>query len=234
MDETRRFLRYVIPGVVYTVLTAVLLWIICPGWIQSIITSNLGKDNLGAILGSVFVFGGLGYIFSTIHHVCHCWCNEICAGDRILDHRSIAEHLKHLGLAEGVKEGEKAANVAMAISYAYWYEQMRLGNIGNGANHKLDSLGDQAHGLGAARVASFFSLTTALLILYNKNYFALEFYGESFRFYGMLVLGIFITICFHSSYKRVGEIAHATYKNILNNTLPKEPKNTRNQSTDSH
>lgn len=209
MDEARRFLRYVMPGVVYGVETALLLWITCPTWLQCIITSNLGKDNLGAIFGSVLVFGGLGYLFSVIHHARHCLCNETCnEKERVLDHRLLAKRLKEEEVAD--------PEIAMAVSYAYWYKQMNLGNIHDEANKKVCSLGDQAHGLGTVNIASFFSFFTTLVIC------STELFVETapvFRFFLMAVLWGCITHLLNRGYERVGKIAQETYENILKDAL---------------
>lgn len=199
------------PGLLFVILTLLWLFIVEPQFLYKLLPYIQKESALGAALGSLLVSGGLGYIFATIHHACHCFFNKKCKEekDRILDHRSIAKEIT-------MKEYSDP-ELAMALSYAHWYNQLRAGNIGDAADKKVGSLGDQSHGLGAARVASFFALATTLLILYNKNYFAGEpcLCEPAIRFIGMLVLGGWITCLFHLGYKRVGTIAHATYENIL-------------------
>lgn len=204
MDEARRFLRYVMPGLVYGVETLLLLWIANPQWTQYVVGSFINQDNAGTILGSLLLaFGALGYIFAAIHHVCHWWCNERCdANDRILDHRSIEPY------------GNKHPKEAMAASYAEWYMLMNRGKIGADGNNKVGSLGDQAHGLGAASFASAFALATATFVICITNAYHL---GGMLTIYfiTMLLVGVGITCLFNIGYRRVGEIAHLTYEKIL-------------------
>lgn len=68
MDEARRFLRYVMPGLVYGVETLLLLFIVFPKWTQHLILDVVAKDGVGAALGGVLASGALGYIFATLHH----------------------------------------------------------------------------------------------------------------------------------------------------------------------
>lgn len=207
MDDARRFLRYVMPGIVYGVETIFLLWITCPTWTQRVITNNLEKDNLGVILGSVLVFGGLGYIFSTIHHARETGDEE----DRIFDHKSIAMK---------IEPGWKGTwEEAMAFSYAHWYTQMNLGNIHDDANKKVHSLGDQAHGLGTANIASFASYLTTLVICSTELFSEPE---PGFRFFLMVVLWFWVTYLFDRGYQRVGKIAHETYEMILMDALSRK------------
>lgn len=201
MDEARRFLRYVMPGLVYGVETLLLLGIANPQWTQSMVGSFLNQDNAGAILGSLLLaFGALGYIFSAIHHVCHCWCNEQCEEkDRILDHRCI-------------KNG--TAEEAMAASYAEWYSLMNKKKIGADGYGKVNSLGDQAHGLGTARFASVLALVTASLVTYTTNA-CCPACILTIGFIVMLLVGVGTICLFNIGYRRVGKIAHLTYKEIL-------------------
>lgn len=219
MDETRRFLRYVMPGVLYGVETLLLLWIIDPQWVQCIIANLFEKDSLGAILGSVLAFGALGYIFATIHHELH-WIppiNRICKNrqDGLIHRICCLPTFDHTPIAQSkYSDWEGTREDAMAISYAYWYSQMREGKIADAADKKVGSLGDQAHGLGAARVASWLALATAILYCFTLE-FHIKQMGLACRYIIMLIIGILMISLFHRGYQRVAKIAHKTYREIL-------------------
>jgi len=208
MGDARRFLRYLMPGAVYGIETLFLLWIICPVPGQKYVLDPSGKDSLiGIVLGSVIVFSALGYIFSSIHHACHWLSNEECDEiDKILDHKVIAYKIS--------TEKVKNSLDAMAISYAHWYQQMANHKIGNAAEQKVHSLGDQAHGLGTARIASIFALPTTLAIALTSEA-PICGDGSVFRIITMYLLWMYVTWTFHCGYRRVGKIAHETYKRIL-------------------
>jgi hypothetical protein len=47
MDDAKRFLRYLVPGAVFGLQTTVLLWILCPSWIED----KLPTDPTAIFLG---------------------------------------------------------------------------------------------------------------------------------------------------------------------------------------
>jgi hypothetical protein len=213
MDEARRFLRYVMPGLVYGIETLFWLFIVFPEWTQRLILDHAAKDLLGVALGSVLAAGALGYIFATVHHRCH-WHLSIDRG--ILDHSALINRLLAAGLIS-IESNAKRVNrqEALEISLAHWYQPREHDNsIGDATYKKLDSMGDQAHALGTARVASFFAVVTALTFCFMIGTFSLNF--ESIvRFVLMLLLGIGVTYLFHDAYRRVGTISQAIYDRIF-------------------
>ena len=88
-DEGRRFLRYVIPGLVYGVETLLFLFIVLPETTVSVLAKISDKDGLGAIVGVFLASGGLGYIFAAVHHwvLWHCRFEE-----EVFDHRRVIKN----------------------------------------------------------------------------------------------------------------------------------------------
>ena len=213
MDEARRFLRYVMPGLVYSTETLLWLFIVFPEWTQRLILDLAAKDGLGVALGSVLASGALGYIFATVHHWCH-WHLSIDRG--ILDHSDLINRLLAAGLLSNESNPRRVdREEALEISLADWYRPREHGNsIGDATYKKLDSLGDQAHALGTARVASFFSVVTALAFCFKIGTFSLNF-ESIIRFVLMLLLGMGVTYLFHDAYRRVGTIAQAIYDRVF-------------------
>jgi hypothetical protein len=219
MEEARRFLRYVIPGFVYGVETALLLLIIFPDWMYSQLTSLAAKDSLGVALASLFASGALGYIFATAHHWCH-WYAPFDKG--VLDHSPMINRLLENGHIPNQYKRTVNRAEALEISLALWYQRIKPdGPIGGAADKKLTSLGDHTHGLGAVRVASFFALMTSLAFCLMIGRFSFQF-ETIIRFVIMLALGIGVTYLFHDAYRRVGKLAQGLYERILQETLAKE------------
>ena len=204
MDEARRFLRYVLPGLVYGIETLLWLYIVFPEWTRSVILGAATKDGLGVAVWSVLASGAVGYIFATVHYWCH-WNLSIDKG--ILDHSDLVKQLYGQTLSR---------RDALVVSLGRWYRA----NLGETAYKKLDSLADQAHALGTARVASFFSVVTALAVCFKIGTFSLA--AESIgRFVLMLALGIAATCLFHSAYRHVGTVAQGIYDRILTDASPR-------------
>lgn len=62
MDEARRFLRYVIPGVAFIVQTLLILWILIPDWTLDMIAKLRADTGIGIVIAALFGSGGLGSI----------------------------------------------------------------------------------------------------------------------------------------------------------------------------
>src|SRR5579862_3199530 len=82
MDEARRFLRYVSPGLVLGVETIVLLLILVPSWMLPRLAALSSSQGVGAAIALFLASGGIGFILSTVHHSLNWWCDEV------LDHKA--------------------------------------------------------------------------------------------------------------------------------------------------
>jgi hypothetical protein len=203
MDEARRFLRYVLPGLVYGIETLLWLYIVLPDWTYSVILKTAEKDSLGVALWGVLASGAVGYVFATVHHWCH-W--HLPIDEPILNHTSLINQLDAAELHGRTVDRQEA----LVRSLARWYSA----DLREATYKKLDSLGDQAHALGTARIASFFSLATALPISAAIGTFSLTA-GSIFRLALVLVLGIAAICLFHNAYRHVGIVAQGIYDRIL-------------------
>lgn len=93
MDEARRFLRYVTPGLVFLTETLMLLWVIDSDVIYKILKS-LNKDSgVGLVIATLLASGGVGFMFSVFHHWLH-WCDQLGA----VDHRPFVASLRARGI----------------------------------------------------------------------------------------------------------------------------------------
>jgi hypothetical protein len=203
MDEARRFLRYVLPGLVYGIETLLWLYIVFPQWTHSVIFQTTAKDSLGVALWGILASGAVGYIFATVHYWCH-WHLPVDRG--ILDHSDLINQLRLPELhGRDVDRRE-----ALMVSLARWY----CAELRETAHKRIDSLVDQTHALGTARIASFFSVVTALAICMAVGTFSLAF-EPVLRFVVMLVLGIAVTCLFHAAYRHVGAVAQGIYDRIF-------------------
>jgi len=69
MDNAWQFVRHILPGAVYGVLTFVGLILLCPEWIVEHSKDLGGKDSaIPLVVAGIFASGALGYVFATIHH----------------------------------------------------------------------------------------------------------------------------------------------------------------------
>src|SRR5689334_7623143 len=67
MDEARRFLRYVVPTLVFVVELALIMFVAHPECLKRA-SEWLRPSGAGFAALLVLLAGGLGYVFSLIHH----------------------------------------------------------------------------------------------------------------------------------------------------------------------
>src|SRR3990172_4300694 len=67
MVDARRFMRYVIPGLIYAVLLAAAFSVSDPDRMICFITSGDISKNTGFVLTALLASGALGYVFSNIY-----------------------------------------------------------------------------------------------------------------------------------------------------------------------
>jgi hypothetical protein len=116
----------------------------------------------------------------------------------------------------------KARMKAWTFSQSLWYhflisKEPSKDSIVHPGKDAIAQLGHQAQGLGAARIASVFSLLTTIIIYSIQHGFSDIKFEDKVSGGLMLLLGIFIIWMFHSGYKRVADLAHGAYTITLVN-----------------
>jgi hypothetical protein len=162
MKEARRFLRYVLPGLVLLIEVCLYLWISSYHQFVQLI-KEFGKD-VAFPVSVFFASGGIGYLLSLIYHVLY-WATgirELVA----VDHRPLikdAVNRKWLKLQRRGDEGE--VNVkeltqagAWCIVTSFWHERKESSKRIKGANSRIDSLSDITHGLGTTVIGSIIAI----------------------------------------------------------------------------
>ncbi len=221
MNEARRFLRYITPGVLFGFLTLFLLWIALPEWTSSLLERGVTAqgNSIAIIIGSLFISGALGYLFATIHHCCH-WYLPI---DRnVINHTEQIRSLRERGLIPTLADTPADPRIeALTTISVLWFERLRAkGPIGNSEN-RVAAFGDLCHAAGTARVASAFALLAAVLICMHYGSWNPSAYNV-WRFIGMVALGIMTILLFHDAYRRTGKISQQLYDQILEHALERE------------
>jgi len=191
MEEARRFLRYVFPGLAFLIEVSIYLWIsdyfLCGN--QRLFSNSIGKYiNNTAFPWSIFVTsGGVGFILSVIYHTFYWvylppYCKMNKGINRELTRRfkllSRVDHREALRVAVDnrwieiqQRNGPRAdircfnRSDAWVIVTEFWHEHLKIFPKIEGANPRTDSLTDIMHGLGAAYIGSILSFF--ILFIYN-------------------------------------------------------------------
>lgn len=216
-DEARRFLRYVMPGLVYGVETLLFLFIVMPEFTVCVLAKLSDKHALGASVSAFLASSGaLGYIFAAVHHRATLRCEK-----RILDQREIVKKLcipegliklDHETMSQLDEDTQEARQIAESISLSNWYRLLtkkhKFGTDG------IDRLKSQAHALGTARTASVFALVTTVLLSWWYGTPNLCWWPIT-RFFLMVLLGGAAIYIFHYNYQRVLQFAQDAFNDTL-------------------
>lgn len=223
MNEAQRFLRYIMPGVLFGFLTLFLVWIVLPEWTSSILKEQVFAkgSSVAIIIGSVFASGAIGYLFATIHHWCH-WHSPF---DRnVIDHTVQAASLREKGLIPPLADPPADFRIeALTTISVLWFERLGEGNQVANSEDRVAAFGDLSHGAGTARVASAFALLVAVLVCTHYGRWDPSL-SNMWHYIVMVILGCLTIWLFHDAYRRTGRISQQLYDQILEHALLEEKK----------
>jgi hypothetical protein len=213
MEETRKFLRYIIPGLVFVIETTIILWIILPNNTYNFFGELDAAKGAGFLIAALIASGGLGYIFDTIHHNVE-WIFKSYGN---VDYERLAQEIRRLYAYKGSleeytkpsekswvtqKQRERLLNIALVTSF--WCGSLKISPALRNINSRLERLYDIAHSAGSAAVASlasgfmaigvFWSIDGAVLLLESK---------VILRFSIATAIWIFFTYCFAMTFRRI-------------------------------
>lgn len=221
MNEARRFLRYIMPGVLFGLLTLFLVCIVLPEWTSSILKEQVFAKGSSAaiIIGSLFASGAIGYLFATIHHWCH-WHSPF--DENVINHTKQIASLRKKGLIPPPTDTlDNPRMEALTTISVLWFERLGEGNQVANSEDRVAAFGDLSHGAGTARVASAFALLAALLICTHYGCWNPSFWN-TIHFIVMLAFGCATIWLFHDAYRHTGGIFQRLNDQILEHALVKE------------
>lgn len=164
MNEARRFVRYLFPGMMFVFLLSLYLFLSeGDDFLFAVSRAVKGTTNGGGVLqASVFILfvSGAGYFFATIYH-------SITKIDRLrLPNHSASLTDARINRWVQVKDRSRpdqaalerrfSSSEAWSIMSAYYHVRIHKDEFKN-AHNRIESLNDTLHGLGASWVAAAFA-----------------------------------------------------------------------------
>jgi len=225
MNEAQRFLRYVTPGLVFLAETLFLLLILLPGWTLEQVKAVKEGEALGVVFATLLASGGVGFVFSLVHHVVH-WARPRPG----LDHSKLISRLRNANViqlvdAESGLEIAEDAKVSPANAWiivtSLWHERLTKSDHIKAAEPKASVLVDMTHTTGTARVACAFAWITTFLIAGHAAQVSFE-PEPVFRFIGANVLAGLLFFVHHWNCKRVRYLAQGVIEEVLHDALVAE------------
>jgi hypothetical protein len=233
MDEARRFLRYVIPGLSFVVQTILLLWGLVPDWTQGMVAELRTDKGIGIVIAALFGSGGLGFIFSTVHHAILWQCRKRWLIGPV-DHRDLIDRLRSRNLLSLLDA--QSGNVlplnrrpdrfeAWAIFASLWHERIAPSKWTSkkikSAEPRADSLANLVHSLGAARIASLVAVILAFVITARISEYSSERWDQACFVITIVVAASLL--CLHQiAYWKIGLAAQRVVEQVLTDALVDE------------
>jgi hypothetical protein len=174
MDETRRFLRYVVPALAFLTEVALLLLLTQKGCLIGSVSARLRTGGAGFAALILVMAGGLGYLFSLLHHTLFWYYGKYGVDYTDLVKTALAHGWLRLvtyrkrnevTVEEPVESECVTCIVAWDVVTFLWYRPGRAGDekdpeLGEVFVHRTDTISDLMHGLGTSVIAACFILPT--------------------------------------------------------------------------
>jgi hypothetical protein len=224
MEEARRFLRYVVPTLVFVVELALLLFTTHPECLKSA-SKWLLPSGAGFAALLVLLAGGLGYVFSLMHHTLFSWFG--CYG---IDYRTFLQDAVDCDWVRLVPYGQKddggrkkftcrkkRRNAFNVIAFL-WYQPGSAGDakapkMGEALISRADSISDLMHSLGTSVVAVCWAVVIWMLLSYFSPGSSSHWGGWG-NAVGFALVGLLIYLHF-SNYWRTRNFLVQLVKNAL-------------------
>lgn len=223
MNEAQRFLRYVTPGLVFLAETLILLLILFPDWTVAQVNAVKGNEALGVIFATLLMSGGIGFIFSVVHHVIH-WTRFDA---RMLDHSGLIARLRArevIQLVDARTNIPISDNVvvtrvdAWVIATSLSNERLTTSEQIKGADLQVGVLVNMMHTTGTTRTATVVAWLVAFAIAAHVGHFSSEFAPVVRFIVANIVAGLLLFVQ-HENYKRVSQLAQGLVEEVLHDAL---------------
>lgn len=221
MNEAQRFLRYVIPGLVFLAEALCLLLILLPDWTLTQVKAVKGDESLGIVFATLLASGGIGFIFSLLHHG-H-WPPLVPE----IDHSGLIARLRASKVIQLVDAGtdEPIANDATVsredawiIVTSVWHERVKTSDCIMAAEPKVGVFVDMYHTTGTAYVASAVAMVVTVLIAANVADPSCEL-GPAVRFICASAVGAILIFVHRRNCFRVRYLAQGLIEEVLHDAL---------------
>jgi hypothetical protein len=218
MNEARRFIRYVIPGILFAIQLTIVLWMLRQDLVADYLRA-LNEDNgIGLVLAGVLVSGGLGVMFSAIHHSLH-WRPR----ETVLHYGKFLEVLgeREILTLDGQPPKNLSRKEAWALVTRLWHERVETSDKIKGADPRIEGLIDMAHSTGTMRVAGF----AAAGVAFGWAAFNSKLQLDLWPIVGFVSAGAFaLAGCylFQRNYIRVAGFAKVIIEGVLYDALSDE------------
>ena len=169
MNDIRRFIRYILPGLAYAIQLIIALSISDWNNFPEFLKISGRKETVSFILIGFLASGGLGYIFSLIYYGLY-WFGPI-ANKFAINHVSVFQNLNEYielkdPLGNTISTDTLTKKRAWAILTRFWFSRYEDNNCLKGLTTTTERMSNIVHGIGTTIIASLLSIFSWLIIHY--------------------------------------------------------------------
>jgi hypothetical protein len=230
MDEAKRFLRYILPGLIFPVMVVISLLISDFNRTIEILGKTSDKGIIGTIGGVFLASGALGYIFSVIYWVLYWrefeprYIYKIRINDMAIDHRPLLRGLNERGRIEVVNifgERVNLDNISKKGAFVIFSQHWWTSRIKNEADKEkfdsIDRLSDIMHAIGASFIGICLSVIAWAFI-----YFGYPNSGLGIGFFSAIIVLISVIVSFRRNYWDINNSLQSLLNSLFANMLEKQ------------
>lgn len=208
MNETRRIVRYVFPGLSFGVQFVLFVWLAVPTLAVDIVSSLNTSAGVGVILAGLFTVGGFGYIFSILHHLFHARRGSVNHSELVcrLRDRGILRLIDTATMNEVPVADQVGRRNSWSIVTSIWHERLSTNRFVKSADKRATSLTDLVHSAGTARVASIMAWVLSLLYVWRSSDYSSSCWDWT-RFALMIIVALVLITAHEIAYRDVGHSA---------------------------
>ena len=209
MDEARRFLRYLTPGLAFMIELAVYFLVSDSGPVNRFLETLVKLKDLGTAIALIITSGGVGYLLSLFHHVLY-WklygYSHWPLKGLYVDHIPMLKHairtsrleLRLQGASENVPPNADLDRAgAWRIATCIWHERRNISKRIKAADFRSQSLTDLMHGCGTSLAGAVLAL-----ILWVALFLSAGGPLKSTLFVRTLLIALVMTCLHYAAYKQ--------------------------------
>lgn len=237
MQDPRRYIRYILPGLTFVIETALYLYLSDPIWVKKKFweIARLPGGGIGVLLTTFLVSGGIGYLFSIIYYTVYgfewSWIEKFCGS-----HRPMLKCAKKRGYIklpdeDHIDKERKINDITRIgtwrIANALWHERLKTSLRIEGAHPGIITRAHIAHGLGISLFGAFLAVLVWFGLHSEINPYPFNFAISFGRCFILVFTIVFIVFCHVVTYRRAIQTAYSVANKILLGVLREESGNSR-------
>jgi hypothetical protein len=232
MQDPRRYIRYILPGLTFVIETVLYLYLSDPIWVKNKfrVIAHLPGGGIGVLLTAFLLSGGIGYLFSIIYYTGYgfewSWIEKFCGSHRSMVVYAEKHQYIRLHAEDEIKEERSINDITRrgtwCIANALWHERLETSLKVKGAHPGVITRAHIAHGLGISLFGAILAFWVWLGLHNEINHYPLNSDISYVRWSILVIVIIVILFCHSITYRHAIITAYDVANKILLGVLREE------------